>query len=391
MNIAHLSDLHYCGKYLDEVDGCVGAAIQKMHDIKPDAIVISGDSFEARIELHHPAVAAYLGRIHEMACIAPVLVLQGTYSHDVPGSLDVLKGIPRVCVADTICQVILAADDTWLRFEPALPAGQLPHDPWRAIFSCLPSVNKAAVAAAMPAEKAAESVGDVVADLMRSWGDVNEKWHWGPRIVVSHGTVNGCVTEHGVPMAGLDHEFSVGALALSNADAVMLGHIHKHQQWVHDGTVIAYPGSIGRLHFGEVGEKGWLLWEFTSSGAEAVELIPSPSKKMVEKTYQGLPDMDELRELAAGADGAYVRIRYQVDEEYRKDVDTKAIEALFEGAAHIKVEGRINPVQRQRAAGITQLPGLQEQLVMWCEQTDTDPGPLVARLEELQSGRGRAA
>ncbi|MBK7237545.1 MAG: hypothetical protein IPI02_18670 [Sterolibacteriaceae bacterium] len=44
-----------------------------------------------------------------------------------------------------------------------------------------------------------------------------------PTAVVSHGTVSGCTTEHGVPMAGLDHGFSTGSLfAAESTSAVML-------------------------------------------------------------------------------------------------------------------------------------------------------------------------
>jgi len=77
--------------------------------------------------------------------------------------------------------------------------------------------------------------------------------------------VFGCVSEHGVPMAGFDHEFTTGALFAAEAQAFLLGHIHRHQAWTAEGAAgrqcIAYAGSIGRLHYGEEGEKGFLLWE----------------------------------------------------------------------------------------------------------------------------------
>ncbi|MCK7500603.1 MAG: hypothetical protein MZW92_68050 [Comamonadaceae bacterium] len=40
---------------------------------------------------------------------------------------------------------------------------------------------------------------------------------------MSHGTVCGCVTEQGVPMAGLDHEFTTGALFDAQASAFYSG------------------------------------------------------------------------------------------------------------------------------------------------------------------------
>ena len=52
-----------------------------------------------------------------------------------------------------------------------------------------------------------------------------------PTIGVSHGTVFGCVSEHGVPMAGFDHGFTTGALFGAETQAFMLRHIHRHQAW----------------------------------------------------------------------------------------------------------------------------------------------------------------
>lgn len=50
-----------------------------------------------------------------------------------------------------------------------------------------------------------------------------------PSIGVSHGTVFGCLSKHGVPMAGFDHEFTTGALFAAEALAFVLGHIHRGQ------------------------------------------------------------------------------------------------------------------------------------------------------------------
>jgi exonuclease SbcD len=74
------------------------------------------------------------------------------------------------------------------------------------------------------------------------------------------------VTEHGVPMAGFDHEFTTTSLFSAGVQAFMLGHIHKHQSWDDSGRVIAYAGSIGRFHHGELDAKGFLQWEGRGGG-----------------------------------------------------------------------------------------------------------------------------
>ncbi|TNY03497.1 hypothetical protein, partial [Escherichia coli] len=76
----------------------------------------------------------------------------------------------------------------------------------------------------------------------------------------------------GVPMAGFDHEFTTGALFSAAAQAILLGHIHRHQAWTQgEGERrqrIAYAGSIGRFHHGEQGDKGFLLWELGPDGVD---------------------------------------------------------------------------------------------------------------------------
>src|SRR6202140_1000704 len=87
-------------------------------------------------------------------------------------------------------------------------------------------------------------------------------------------------------MAGFDHEFPTGSLFGAGAQAFLLGHIHKHQSWEQDGRVIAYAGSIGRLHYGEQGDKGFLIWEVDPESVR-FELIATPAKRTVEISFDG--------------------------------------------------------------------------------------------------------
>jgi len=186
-----------------------------------------------------------------------------------------------------------------------------------------------------------------------------------------------------VPMAGLDHEFTTGPLFAAEASAVMLGHIHQHQEWDNGaGRVIAYPGSIGRLHFGEVKPKGFLIWDVDADRA-LPRFIETPAKRLMQIDFTGTPDMDELKCLAADAEGAHVRIRWSVDEDHRHSIDKDAIRALFAHATEVKLEGRVNPITRTRSEGITRM-SLAEKLRKWCEATSTEAPPLIERLHIIE-------
>jgi exonuclease SbcD len=271
------------------------------------------------------------------------------------------------------------ASDGW-RFET------VPEDA-RAMFSCVPTVNKAVVAAAVGAADAAQAVDYQLAQLLRGFASINDaaRSKGIPTVGVSHGTVYGCLTEHGVPMAGFDHEFTTASLFSAGASAFMLGHIHKHQLWEDSGRVIAYAGSIGRFHYGEQGDKGFLLWEIDADAARC-ELVSTPARRTIDITFEGMPDLDALRQCASKQviAGAYVRVRWNMPEEDRHQIDRTAIERILGGAVQIKLEGRVIPVVRTRAAGIAQEQGVAAKVRAWATTTESDAALMLHCLEALQ-------
>ncbi|MCU7370008.1 hypothetical protein PEC18_03770 [Paucibacter sp. O1-1] len=200
------------------------------------------------------------------------------------------------------------------------------------------------------------------------------------------------MSEHGVPMAGFDHEFTTGALFAAEAQAFMLGHIHRHQAWRRQGDrgvqLIAYPGSIGRFHYGEEGEKGFLVWEVGADNAHCT-LEATPARRTIDIVFEGRPDLDLLRDAIARQDvkGASVRVRWTVADEDRGAVDREAIQRMLAGAAEAKLEGRIVPVVRTRAAGISQLPHLEDKLRTWAKVVEVRAEPLLACMAALDQAR----
>src|SRR5205809_3074212 len=345
LRVAHPSDLHYAGKTLAEVDRCFSFAVDQAIARGAECAVISGDSTDHALEVHAPAVEALARNIRRLANHCPVLMLHGTFSHEPPGALSLFRllgGRFRVHVADRLQQVALMEDGCWQesqgwRFD-LIPAGA------RALFSCVPTVNKAVVAAAVGATEAAAAVGEQLTTLLRGFAPINEaaRATGVPTIGVSHGTVYGCMTEHGVPMAGFDHEFTTGSLFGAKAQAFMLGHIHKHQSWEQDGRMIAYAGSIGRLHYGEEGDKGFLIWDVGAASAR-FELIATPARRTVEITFDRMPKLDQLQEFARANDmtGAFVRVPWTMPEEDRHEVDRLSIHGTFGAAAAVKPACRV--------------------------------------------------
>jgi exonuclease SbcD len=391
IRVAHFSDLHYGTKNLIEADRCFGAAVDGAIALGVEAAVLSGDATDHGLDLHAPAAERLLAQVRRLADHCPVLMLQGTFSHEPPGTLAIFRllgGRHPVHVADRIEQVTLTAQGEWLA-STGWCFDRLPGNA-HALFSCIPTVNKAAVAAAVGATDAAQAVGEQLALLLRGYAPAHRaaRRQGVPTIGVSHGTVFGCVSEHGVPMAGFDHEFTTGALFAAEAQAFMLGHIHRHQAWEQESRVgrqcIAYPGSIGRFHYGEEGEKGFLLWEVDTDQVRFT-LKPTPARRTVDIVFDGKPDLDALRAAVARQDvaGAFVRVRWTVADEDRHEVDRAAIERVLAEAAETKLEGRIVPVVRTRASGISQLANLADKVRVWAQVTEARAGPLLECLEAL--------
>jgi exonuclease SbcD len=183
--------------------------------------------------------------------------------------------------------------------------------------------------------------------------------------------LTGAVFSTGQCAVGEDLEFGLNDLQAAKCDAVMLGHVHKQQSW---GNV-AYSGSPGRLNFGEQEEKGFLLWTF-DGGSASHQFIPSPARRFV---FGDLPEWsgaenvyNEAICMARDCKGAFVRLRYVVPEEERQSVDRGHLEALFEGAASVKIEVQVIPKVRSRAAGISRVDSLPEKVRRWGSTVDIE-------------------
>ena len=110
MRIAHFSDLHFGSRTLAEADRCFGAAIDRAAALGVDAAVISGDATDHALDLHAPAARRLVTQVRRLADHCPVLLLQGTYSHEPPGTLGIFRalgGRHPIHVAEGIGQVVL--------------------------------------------------------------------------------------------------------------------------------------------------------------------------------------------------------------------------------------------------------------------------------------------
>jgi len=297
MKIIHTGDIHECPTNQDEVDVVMAALLLEAERDRPDAFVFAGDLFESGVLLHSTTTDKAVKHITAFASIAPVLLLQGTFSHDAPGSLNVFKSLHTthpIFVADRICQVAIILGGNWVQSAGAqfhaIPPGA------DAVFSCLPTVNKAYIAAMFGVKGVGAAATSYVTDILQGFRHLNRQCRAAeiPAIFVAHGTLNGAITEHGVPMVGFDHEFSQRSIADADFTAGMLAHIHKPQRWdMDDDLIISYCGSPGRYHYGEEGDKVFNRWTFAGA-RPSLETVTLPARRLIHISFDGPPCFDRL-------------------------------------------------------------------------------------------------
>jgi DNA repair protein SbcD/Mre11 len=374
IKVAHLSDIHYCAKYLAEVDKVMRAAVASAIEAKCDLAVISGDSSDEALGAHSPAFRALAKQIVFLAEKMPVVMLQGTFSHEAPGMLQMLgmlDTVHPVFIASEVGEVSLTRSGRFVRSSV--------QEDHLCRLALLPSINKAETFGAGYGAK----IKQILADFNKSMSAARSMGV--PTILVSHGTIAGCVTESCSVLNGSDHEYGIADIFSAGATATFLGHIHLHQSWSNGTWMAAFAGSLGRLHHGEKGDKGWLLWDIDANTA-SFEFMKSPIREMIEVVFDGVPDMAEVARIAATANGAPVKLRFAVDEEFAASVPMAQIKALFSDG-QLVIDRTLAKTERRRCEGIASMTDAKELLARWAGVNDLNSVELLREFCEIETAQ----
>ena len=358
IRIAHFSDLHYGTKNLAEADRCFGAAIDRAIALGAEAAVISGDATDHGLDLHAPAAERLVAQVRRLADHCPVLMLQGTFSHEPPGTLAIFRllgGRHPVHVAEPYRAGRAHGPGEWLSSTgwcfDGVPAGA------RALFSCIPTVNKAVVAATVGAADAPP----------RPWASIWPCCAATPDPIARpvgracrpsacrHGTVFGCVSEHGVPMAGFDHEFLTGACSAAgrrpSCSGTSTGIRHGNRE--SRGAAMHRLSRLDRslsLRRGR-GQRVSVLGSRRRPGA----LHPGAHARAPDRRYRVRGQTRPRRPARTVAQqdiaSAFVRVRWTVADEDRHRSTARRSSGCWTGGGGNQAGGRIVPVVRTRAAG----------------------------------------
>lgn len=199
-----------------------------------------------------------------------------------------------------------------------------------------------------------------------------------PMILAAHLSVDTATTGAGDRMMMLGGEWTLDARELDalGFDAVLLGHIHKHQFIEDVETPMAYSGSLEPVTFAEEGDpKGWMCWEIISAPDHPGTIstfVPVENRRMI--TYDEvqirpgdpkLPNIWEQQPLGSHA-GLIVRVR--VPGTMAPQVTRIKRRLLELGAFSVQVE--VVPVEhvRRREVTVAHSMDLGEAMAAWMEQ-----------------------
>jgi exonuclease SbcD len=216
-------------------------------------------------------------------------------------------------------------------------------------------------------------------DLIRGMGAILQQ-HDGPRMIAGHFMLDGSIAATGQPLIGLPLNISLTDLAYGGVQLVVMGHIHKPQDWTFGNMIAAYTGSPYRTAFGELEDKSVLRATFDGQRLLAVERIDTGARGMhlLNAVWDGT-NLDVEFPPAEALRGADVRVRYEVAADQRPAA-TRAAEAVVAslyalGAAQVKPEPEILATTIARAPEVATAKGLKAQVTASLRRRGRFPDP----------------
>lgn len=308
----------------------------------------------------------------------PVVIVRG--NHDHPRDLRIFERLrtPHPVVIAEIPRVVPLLD------------GELR-------VACLPWPRKALLAQWSGATSGLELDEALVAGLRAVLGGLGTGWSAddGCRVLLAHAELGSALLDNGQPLVGrCDVPLSESDLLGVGADAVLLGHVHRHQVVAGPGgRGIVYAGGPRAFRFGEEGPKGYCLVDCGRGQDLEVEHREAPGRLLltvVGEYCAGTTTMttDAFRHRPAGA---AVRLVYEVDEASRSaaaEAARYACDALLaEGAHSVKLVPNVITTHRVRSCAIVGAKTMEARLRAEWETRGLKPSreaQIVAKLRQVE-------
>lgn len=380
IKILSTADIHFSRDYQDRAIASLETLIGKGKSEKVDLFAIAGDLFHNAVNNTSNSGLPRLEKcIKHMMDIAPVVVVNGTVTHDIPGCYDIFCDI-NASHSFTILQpgkpYYLDTAFNWVHSDedvseqPALLILGLP-EPTKEQFLSGKQFGKA---------ESDEAIKNGIKQLLLGMGATRKQYPDIPCIMLYHGAISGAsLSQHQtLPPGGI--EIGKDDLTMVGADYYALGHIHKSQQI---GNLMAfYSGSAFPSSRSEEDQKGFNIIEFgdyiimdDSSGeqvhectVERTDYPHAPCKKIVIEWSSTLPAIKE-----ADIKGFVIWMQIKIDRELRHKIDLPTIESRLKTLGALKgseIEIIDNPIETMRSSEIQDAVILREKVIIHAKLSD---------------------
>jgi exonuclease SbcD len=339
---------------------------------QPELFVSAGDVYHrSSTPLERLEASAWLTRV---ADVCPIVIVRG--NHDRHRDLELLEKLRT-------------------RHPIIVEERAAVHEVNGIAVACCAWPNRQMLAQAAGERPSADAIDRVAGDAYRAiltgLGQQLQGYA-GPRLLVAHAMVDGAVTSAGQPLVGQPLRVSLSDLALAGADAVLLGHVHKVQQWLGQGLV-RYCGSPFRTEYGQYEPKSATLLQierFQNKGVRVCDVqvvdLPTGAAEMVEVVAKWDREQRKLivDRLHLISTESMVRVRYDIDEAERAEAraDGKALREQMlavPNVVDVVVEDCLLVAPEVRTSVRASDPLADQLVAFWHDRESPDR---VARLQE---------
>jgi DNA repair protein SbcC/Rad50 len=397
MKILHLADVHACRDRWSEVAASLDVVEEYAARESVDLVAIAGDHADGPLQDSERDVLDRLcARYQRLGDIAPVVIIEGTPSHDVPGSLEVFQRL-SCTFGITILRPgkaygLRTADRAIVEIKPDKFAS---HSAWQLLLFGVPEPNKKWLLAEVGAtgkEASDQAVRDAMRNLLLGLGGMRKQHSDLPCLLLYHGQVSGARTATGFGVeSGTGLAVSRDDLAAVEADYYALGDIHEPQQI---GDLPAYyPGSVYPLNWGETHKAGCNIVEFAPEVYFAIVSrldFPHPQRVKITRNSRDNVHYEDL-DLA----GKVVWEEWEApDKQWASLFDTsEELSGLMLAGAlpGSRVTLNILPTETVRAGEITSKRTLREKVQVYAENSSLPATPSALEKADELEREGAAA
>ncbi len=396
MKILHLADLHYRASKIKDIEIAHADSIRFARENNVDLIVISGDIWDGSTQNTASALfPRFIAMLNEYADIAPVVIIYGTPTHDISGSLDILQdqlndfGITILKMGQPYflhrhAKTVEKSYTAMGKKADMLVLG-VPEPTKKFIAGQIETKGKTVTEATVRQEMHGTFLG--LAAVRREYNQL-------PCILLYHGHVAGSKMQNDQQIdRGSGISITYDDLSVVGAEYYALGDIHEPQQI---GDLQAYyPGALYNTNFGETYIPGCNLVEITTSKGDDLFSEGEWDVNVTRKDFN-LPRQEKINitfnELQERSwdDFSFKRVWVEVKctKEEAQKIDTKEIydklvkTGVDEGS---KVTLDIIATETVRAAEITEKKSLREKVLVWAEASGEEVSEsILQKADELE-------